>query len=214
MTAPSRGVARRLAILADGGALSDYNERLGYEGAPRKDFARIPDAVRDKIGQGTPLHCPIESRIFCTVGSEKAQGFLTKMGEAWTVRAFPLSFARYDRVGEADADKHRFRLRYHAYLGYALGLLVGAGEESHSARIVGVVSDDPHLLPCMSDAQASGLDVRLVWWESSISEEVSYLAARNGVPLVLLAHDDAPREIGQRRDTALRQLLGGSDPGR
>jgi len=102
----ARQEARRLIVLADGGALSDLNERLGLEDAPRKDFARIPDAIVKALeDEGIAADCPIDSRIFCTVGSEKAQGFLTKMAQAWTVRPFPLSVAKYERAGEASADK-------------------------------------------------------------------------------------------------------------
>src|SRR5260370_24950957 len=88
---------RRLVILADGGALQDLNDRLGFEGVQKKDFARIPELVIKTFQeQQVPVTCPIESRILCTIGSEKAQGFLSKMEEVWTVRAFPLSFAKYD----------------------------------------------------------------------------------------------------------------------
>ncbi len=208
----ARQETRRLILLADGGALSDLNERLGLEDAPRKDFARIPEAIVKALeDEGVRVECPIDSRIFCTVGSEKAQGFLTKMAQAWTVRPFPLSVAKYERAGDPSAEKHRFRLRFHAYLGYALGLLTGAaraaGPELRHQTVL-VLTDDPHLLPCMGDAKATGVDVRLVWWQSAIAEEVSYLAARNGVPTILLPADDSvTHQPQQRRDTALEQLL-------
>src|SRR5712692_551870 len=210
-SSPARQEARRLIVLADGGALSDLNERLGLEDAPRRDFARIPDAIVKALEDEFAADCPIDSRIFCTVGSEKAQGFLTKMAQAWTVRPFPLSVAKYERAGEASADKHRFRLRFHAYLGYALGLLTGADQAAGSAprqQTVLVLTDDPHLLPCMGDSKARGVDVRLVWWQSAIAEEVSYLAARNGVQTLLLPADDSTmHHAQQRRDSALEQLL-------
>lgn len=199
----------RVAILADGGALADLNERLGFEGSPKKDFGRIPDTVIDALQKpDVSVDCPLESRILCTVGSEKAQSFLTKMEEFWTVRALPLSFAKYDRAADMGADKHKFKIRFHAYLGYALGMLTAL--RFPGGLIVAVLTDDAHLLPCMSDARAAGLDTRLAWWQSSVSEEVSYFAARNGVPILWLAHEvEAQIQPGQRRDPALAGLLRG-----
>lgn len=200
---------RRLVLLADGGALADLNDRLGFEGSPKKDFGHIPETVIKTL-EGARVHvvCPVESRIFCTVGSEKAQSFLKKMEGFWTVRTFPLSFAKYDRAIESGGDKYRYKLRFHAYLGYALGVLTGSHPGAAGALIIAVITDDPHLLPCMSDSRASGLDVRLAWWQSSVSEEVSYFAARNGVDILWLAHEvDAPMQPGQRRDPALQALL-------
>jgi hypothetical protein len=202
---------RRLVILADGGALADLNDRLGFEGAQKKDFARIPDAVIKAFQeQHVQVACPVDSRILCTIGSEKAQSFLTKMEEVWTVRAFPLSFAKYDRAPEAGGERHKFRLRFHAYLGYALGMVTGAKAAGEKGPIIAVVTDDPHLLPCMSDSRAAGIDARLAWWQSSVGEEVSYFAARNGVPILWLSHEsDAPMQPGQKRDAALEGLLKG-----
>ena len=202
---------RRLVILADGGALADLNDRLASEGSAKKDFGRIPDAVIEALHQQqVSVECPVESRILCTVGSEKAQNFLSKMEEFWTVRALPLSFAKYerDRVADVGGERHKFRIRFHAYLAYALGVLTAS--RSPGAPIIAMFTDDPHLLPCMSDARAAGVDVRLAWWQSSVSEEVSYFAARNEVPIVWLAHEiDAPLQPGQRRDPALEGLLKG-----
>lgn len=208
----ARPAARRLILLADGGALSDLNDRLTGEGARPKDFTRIPDAVVKAFqDEDATVDCPMDSRIFCTVGSEKAQGFVTKMAQAWTVRAFPLSVAKYERAGEPGGDRHRFRLRFHAYLGYVLGVLTGAGHAADSAggsQTVLIVTDDPHLLPCMGDSRATGMDVRLVWWQSAVAEEVSYLAARSDVPIVLLPVDESTaHHAPQRRDTALEQLM-------
>jgi hypothetical protein len=202
---------RRLVLLADGGALSDLNERLADEPVPaRKDFAKVPDAViRALTDTGIAVESPLEFRIFCTVGSEKAQGFVAKMGESWTVKQMALSFAKYERAGDAGKEKHRFRIRFHAYLGYVLGKVTAyhseAPEPGHP--IVGIVTDDPHLLPCMADSGASGLDVRLVWWQSAISEEVSYLAARQDVKMLLLPADDGTDHRLQRRDVTLEQLM-------
>jgi hypothetical protein len=206
----------RLILLADGGALADLNERLESENSARKDFVRIPDAVIKMIGEDIPIECPIDCRVFCTVGSEKAQNFLKSIGQAWTVRPFPLSMARYERdSAAADGQRHPFRLRFHAYLGYALGLLSGSrtrksGQTVNRPIKVGVISNDAHLLPCMSDLQASdaAVDVRLVWWENSLSDEVQYLAARNGVKLCLLPNDEEVSFLGQHhRDRALEGLL-------
>jgi hypothetical protein len=202
---------RRLVILADGGTLADLNDRLGFEGVAKKDFGRIPDLVIKAVqDQHVHVACPIDSRILCTIGSEKAQGFLQKMEEVWTVRALPLSFAKYDRAPETGSDKHKFRLRFHAYLGYALGMITGAKTGGDKGPIVAVVTDDPHLLPCMNDSRAAGIDARLAWWQASLGEEVSYFAARNGVPILWLSHEaEASLQPGQRRDAALEGLLKG-----
>ena len=200
---------RRLVLLADGGALADLNERLGIEGAPKKDFARLPDAVVKAFSdQQVAVTCPQDSRIFCTVGSEKAQSFLTKMEQHWTVRAFPLTFAKYERAGDVGGDKHKFRLRYHAYLAYVLGVLTGT-RQGAERPLVGILSDDPHLLPCMADSRAAGVDARLIWWQSALPEEVSYLAARNNGPLLLLPYDEMAVHFSQQRDSAIEQLLKG-----
>lgn len=202
---------RRLVILADGGALQDLNDRLAKEAAPKKDFARIPEQVIKAFeAQKVPVACPIESRILCTIGSEKAQGFLNKMEEAWTVRAFPLSLAKYDRAAEAGGDAHKFRLRFHAYLGYALGMLTGAKAPGDKGPIIAVLTDDPHLLPCMSDSRAAGIDARLAWWQSFVGEDLTYFAARNGVEMLWLSPEvDTAMQPGQKRDSALEGLLKG-----
>lgn len=211
MSTPKRTTEsrRRLVILADGGALADLNDRLGSEGAPKKDFARIPETVIKAFAdEQLTAECPLESRILCTVGSEKAHSFLTKMEQYWTVRAFPLSFAKYERAGDLGAEKHKFRLRFHAYLAYVLGVITGT-HGGANRPLVGVVTDDPHLLPCMSDSQAAGVDVRLIWWQSALGEEVSYLAARNRVRLLLLPYDEMGVHYSQHRDSAIDRLLKG-----
>jgi hypothetical protein len=198
---------RKLILLADGGALADLNDRLTEDGTRPKDFTKVPAAIIQTFAaEKTPVDCPKESRIFCAVGSEKAQNFLAKMGEAWNVRPFALSFAKYERGGESAKEKHRFRIRFHAYLGYALGLFVGTYQQSPGGVIVGIVSDDPHLLPCIGDARAAGIDARLIWWQSSIGEEVQFFAARSNAPVLLLPTEDAP-EPQTHRDSALLQAI-------
>ncbi len=198
---------RRLVLLADGGALLDLNERLVVEGANKADFAKISDlVVRTLADQNIPVSSPLESRILCTVGSEKAQSFLTKMEQYWTVRAFPLSFAKYDRSLESGGDRHKFRLRFHAYIGYVLGVLTGA-PNGKERSLVGILADDPHLIPCIADARAAGVDARLVWWQSSLGEEVAYLAARNGVPTLLLPFEESTTHPTHQRDSAIHTLL-------
>jgi hypothetical protein len=203
---------KRLVLLADGGALADLNERLADEGAgARKDFAKVPSAVIKALrDEGAVVDSPIEFRFFCTVGSEKAQGFVAKMAESWTVKPLALSFAKYERSGDTGKEKHRFRIRFHAYLGYSLGLLTAAHlqpDVDRSRTIVGIVTDDCHLLPCMADSRANGIDVRLVWWQASVSDELSYLAARNDVKLLLLPGDDGTDYHAARRDAALETLM-------
>ncbi|MGD9523401.1 MAG: hypothetical protein AB7N73_05625 [Gemmatimonadales bacterium] len=199
--------SRRLVLLADGGALLDLNERLAGEGAGKIDFAKIPDLVVDVLADhNLTADAPLDSRILCTVGSEKAQGFLAKMEQSWTVRAFPLSFAKYDRSPDHGSDRHKFRLRFHAYIGYVLGVLAGGGNRTEEL-LVGILSDDPHLIPCMADARAAGIDARLVWWQSSLGEEVAYLAARNGVLTLLLPFEEAASRPIHQRDAVIQQLL-------
>jgi hypothetical protein len=206
---------RRLILLADGGALADLNERMESESTPKKDFVKIPDAVEKKLGEEFPIDNPIESRIFCTVGSEKAQNFLKSISQEWTVKPFALSMVRYERdASSTDGNRHPFRLRFHAYLGYVLGLLAGSraktSEQLRRPIIVGVLTNDPHLIPCMSDLKAGNaeVDVRLVWWENALSEEVSYLAARNGVTVCLLPNeDDGVYRHPHHRDKVLEGLL-------
>jgi hypothetical protein len=201
---------RRLVLLADGGALLDLNDRLASEGAPKKDFARIPDSVvKGFADERIVVDCPVESRVLCTVGSERAQSFLAKMEQDWTVRAFPLSFAKYERPGDSDVDKHKFRLRFHAYLGYVLGVLTGSTQDA-TGLVIGLLSDDAHLLPCLADAKAAGIDARLIWWQAALPEEVAYLAARNGVPLLLLPHDEMAVHYSHHRDIAIERLLRGT----
>jgi hypothetical protein len=202
-------------LLADGGALADLNERLTEKNARPKDFTKVPDAIiRTFADENTPVDCPRESRVFCTVGSEKATNFVAKMSEAWNVRPFALSFAKYERGGDAGKEKHRFRVRFHAYLGYALGLSVGLHQPSSTESIVGIVSDDPHLLPCIGDARAAGVDARLIWWESSVGEDLQYFVNRNNTPVLLLPEDEAPDQQAQAlRDDVLMQAMRAIVPG-
>lgn len=208
-TSQQRMEPRRLMLLADGGALADLNERLAEKNARTKDFTKVPNIIIQAFGDSnTPVDCPKESRIFCSVGSEKATNFLTKMGEAWNVRPFAMSFAKYERGGEVSKEKHRYRIRFHAYLGYALGLSVGTFSQSSAGLIVGLVSDDPHLLPCIGDARAAGVDARLIWWESSIGEDLQYFVTRNNTPVLLLPEDDSPdRQTQSDRDDVLMQAI-------
>ena len=204
---------RQLVLLADGGALADFSERLVLEGAPRKDFARLPDTIIRALSDTTKneIVCPIESRIFCNVGFEKAQSFVARMEPHWTVRTFPLTVAKYEREVGAEKTSHRFRLRFHAYIGYALGLLTAEYRQIEAMRrpMIGIVSDDPHLIPCMGNSLAMNVDVRLIWWASAIADEVSYLAARNGVKTTLIQEDDASGYQEGQEDAALLHLLSG-----
>lgn len=201
---------RQLVILADGGSLSDLNDRLVSDGAPKKDFAQIPESMTNSfLEQEASVTCPVGSRIFCTIASGSARSFVSKMEKQWTVRAFPLSYAKYERGAEKGGSKHEFRTRFHAYLGYALGIMTGSTPPGQQCPIVTVVTDDPHLLPCMSDSRAAGIDARLAWWRSSIGQDVSFLAARNGVPILWLSDEaDAPTGPADKRDAALEGLLG------
>ena len=93
-------------------------------------------------------------------------------------------------------------------LGYALGIVTGSTSHGQRGPIVAVVTDDPHLLPCMSDSRAAGIDARLAWWRSSIGQDVSFLAARNGVPILWLSDEsDALTGAKEKRDPALEGLL-------
>ena len=191
-------------LLADGGALADFNDRLKAEGRPTKDFVKVPDAALLLLTQeGRQLDCPKTSRIFCNVGFEKAISFHDALAEAWTVRTFPLTLARYERAADTIGGKHPFRLRFHAYLGYVLGLVTQADYEV--SPLIGVLTDDPHLLPCMADSRSRGCEVRLMWWESAISEEVAFQAARQEVKITYLLTGDS--QATRTRDDALQSLI-------
>jgi len=195
---------RKFILLADGGALADFNDRLKAEGRAHKDFVKVPDRIIERVREETDVECPKGSRIFCNVGFEKASSFLAAIAETWTVRTFPLTVAKYERAGNGNiTGRHPFRLRFHAYLGYVLGLLTQA--EDDDLPLIGIATDDPHLLPCMADSQSRGCETRLIWWESAITDEVSFQAARQGVRVLHLPDDDATSTKTQ--DEALQTLI-------
>lgn len=163
------------------------------------NFLHIPEQVISALSDQCVVECPIEKRIFFNVGTEKAKNFIESMNSAWTVDTYALSTVRYDRNPKpGEVDPYPFRLRFHAGIAFAIGLLVGSrsretgpSELARQKIIVGVVTDDPHMLPCMGSPQlaTTGIEAKLVWWESYLDEQVSNLARRNNVNLLLLPQD-------------------------
>lgn len=183
-----------LLLLADGGALQDLNQRLRVQEAmpqakQRVDFLKLPDAARQSVlsqDKFATIECPREGRILFVVGSDSGASFLERMGVEWHVETLPLGLCRYERSAPLDKEgKLNWKLRFHALISYHLGFLTATLAKEEGRRlIVGVVSDDPQLIPAMADARKRGLDVRFVWFPSSVSEEFGYFAARNNIPLL------------------------------
>lgn len=191
--APSLGQTHRIVMIADGGALAELNEKLDYEGAPRRDFLRLPELVCDAVstadGRTTSQYLSaVADCILCNVGSTKAKAFDETMSQKWTVRSLPLSVGQYERAGEYGKDKYLSRIRFHAYIGFLLGLLIADAQgmtQSDRPTIV-VLTGDPHLIPCVAYGRSEGVDVRQAWWESALHPGVRPLLTRHRIQLLAL----------------------------
>ena len=203
----------KLIILADGGALSDFNKRLESEQSGWKqqiDFLTIPKKVIEVTGSElSKVECSLKNRILFCVGGQAGSNFVKKMESDWTTKPLPLSFCKYERGHESrsSGDKAMYHIRFHSMLGYYLGRLAQA-KTKKSDVIVSVVTNDTHLIPVLGDARASGLDVRLAWFLSSLSGETLYFAARNSVPVQLMQLD-AELESHASEDKTLVGLIDG-----
>jgi hypothetical protein len=132
------------------------------------------------------------------------------MATEWNPEVLPLGLCRYERSAPLDREgKLTWKLRFHALISYQLGFLAATlAVDQNQRAIVGVVSDDPQLIPAMADARRRGLDVRLVWFTSSVPEEFGYFAARNNIPLLQLSMETSlPEGHGFARLDQLTSLL-------
>lgn len=205
---PSPVESRLLLLFADGGALTDLNDRRRADAAVRSDeghasdrpvnFLDIPKSASEALrneGNAT-VDCPKPGRVLFILGSVSGASFQQKMAEEWSVEAIPLGMCRYDRaVGTEGIGKVSYRVRFHANIAYHLGLLAPDVLKSPRPVTVGVVSDDAHLIGGLSDLVRRGVDARLVWYAANLPEEVQYFAARNQVKTLLLT--EAPRPEGR-----------------
>lgn len=194
--------SKLLLLFADGGALQDLNDRVRSEESPiaRVDFLKIPADAVDTLERHEPdlgtVDCPVQARVLFALGSSTGASFQQKMAAEWTVETLPLGLCRYERAGNADASaRGPFRVRFHALLGYNLGFLAGSAATAGRRFTVGVVSDDPQVLPALADARRRGVDVRLIWFAGVLPDEVGYFAARNQVPVLLIesSRPDRPK---------------------
>lgn len=182
--------SRLLLLFADGGALQELNDRVRSEDSPiaRVDFLKIPADATNALKRAddfAAVECPHQARVFFTLGSSTGASFQEKMSAEWTVETIPLGLCRYERaVGPEPSNRGPFRVRFHALLGYNIGYLAGKASSSSRPFTVGVISDDPHILPALADAQRRGIDARLMWFQNALPEEVGYFAARNHVKVV------------------------------
>lgn len=201
--------SRVLFLFADGGALHDLTERMrAEEGAAsesrRIDFTQIPSQAMEVLARDpkvASLDCPTDARVFFAVGAASGKVFRETMSNEWTVETLPLGLCKYERAPTPDAtSKTPYRVRFHAQIGYHLGFLAGSLSSASRDFLVGIVSDDPQLIPVVADARRRGVDARLVWFAAALPQEVGYFAARNEVPVVSIESSRSERSAASRLD--------------
>lgn len=212
---PSPVESRLLLLFADGGALTDLNDRRRADAAARGDeghapdrpvnFLEIPKSASEALrNEGTlSVECPTQGRVLFILGSASGASFQQKMAAEWSVEAIPLGMCRYDRAaGSESTGKVSYRVRFHANIAYHLGLLAPEVLKSPRPVTVGVVTDDPHMIGPLSDLVRRGVDARIVWYAANLPEEVQYFAARNQVRTLLLT--ESARQEGRASNHADR----------
>lgn len=205
---PSPVDSRLLLLFADGGALTDLNDRRRADATARSEEGHAPDrpvnfldiprsaaeALRGETNQ--QVECPLPGRVLFILGSASGASFQQKMAAEWSVEAIPLGMCRYDRaVAPEGVGKLSYRVRFHANIAYHLGLLAPQLLNSPRQVTVGVVSDDAHMIGALADLVRRGVDARLVWFAANLAEEVQYFATRNQVKTLLLT--EAARQEGR-----------------
>lgn len=164
-----------LVLLADGALLGELNQRLRDEGARFLDFTTLPSEVAR--GLGSPFGEPSrESCYFFTVGSQSAEGFVSRISGAWTVQTYPL---RSSTVPCAQCGNST--VTFSTAIAWALGR---ASAQTPPPTVV-CVSSDVRLIMPIRFSREGGMDTRLCW-PGPLSEEVRFFAQRNGVPLLEL----------------------------
>lgn len=206
---PSTHASRLLVLFADGGALTDLNDRRRADTVSRAEdsagadrpanFLDIPQSAADalKAADGLQLvECPLQARLLFILGSAPGASFQQKMAAQWSVEALPLGMCRYERASSSEAaGRGSYRVRFHANIAYRLGFLASGIAESSRPVTVGVVSDDPQFIEPLADLVRRGIDARLVWYASTLPDEVAYFAARNHVKFLPIesARTDPPK---------------------